>query len=379
MVWQMTRCIGRIGGFISVSMLVLTLACNPYGAGSGGSTVVDGVDICPQKGSRALTGAGATFPFPLLSAMFDEYFYLCRVRVNYQSIGSGGGIRAIQDMTVDFGASEAIMSAAQRELARGGEVLHIPFTAGAVAIVYNLSGIRSGELRLTPDVLADIYLKRITHWNDPRIAAINPGLNLPSLEIAVVHRSDGSGTTFVFTNYLSKVSEEWRETIGYATSVSWRGDIGGPGNEGVAQQVRQIPGSIGYVERAYALQTRMTWAQIQNRSGNWVEPTREAAAAAANIPDLPDNMEVLYTDTSVPDGYPIAGFAWLLVYADQRDEAKADAIARLVWWMLGEEGQAIGEALEYVPITGEANAKAKELVKKIRYQGQPVLQLAPAE
>lgn len=360
-------------GLFVLGISLVLAACGGTAGGSGGATVIDGIDVCPQKGVTALNGAGATFPFPLLSAMFDEYFQLCGTRVNYQSIGSGGGIRAVQDMTVDFGASEAIMTEAQRAQAQGGAVLHIPFTAGAVAVVYNLPGIGRGELRLTPDVLADIYLKKITRWNDPRIAAINPRLNLPNSEIAVVHRSDGSGTTFVFTNYLSKVSQEWRDSIGFATSVNWRGDIGGAGNEGVAQQVRQIQGAIGYVERAYALQTNMAWAQIRNKSGNYVEPTREASAAAANIPNLPDNMEVLYTDTEAPNGYPISGFAWLLVYVDQRDEAKADAIARLAWWMLSEDGQRVGEPLEYVPVTGQANQKAKALIKQISFQGQPVL------
>lgn len=332
------------------------------------------VDPCPQKGIKEMTGAGATFPFPLLSAMLDDYHKRCGTRVNYQSIGSGGGIRQVQAMTVDWGASEAIMNEQQRKQAKGGHVLHIPLTAGAVAPIYNLAGIPSGTLRITPDVLADIYLKKITRWNDPRLAAINPGIKLPSTDIAVVHRSDGSGTTFVFTHYLSQVSSEWKEKVGFATSVRWPGDIGGPGNEGVANQVRQIPGAIGYVERAYAIQNKLPWMQIRNKSGNFVEPTQQAAALAADVPDLPDNMEVMVTNTSHPKGYPITGFAWLLIYQNQRDEAKADAVSRMAHWIL-TDGQKHAGPLQYVPIEGIAQKKSLALVNKIQYQGKPILMM----
>ena len=189
---------------------------------------------CPTKGVKELTGAGSTFDFPLFSKMFDAYNKLCGVQVNYQSIGSGGGIRQLQQMTVDFGASDGIMTEQQLQQATGGPVLHIPVTVGAEAIVYNLPGIARGAVRITPDILADIYLKKITKWNDKRISAINPKVALPDLDIAVVHRSDGSGTTFIFTDYLSKVSKEWSDKFGTATSVDWPGDIGGAGNEGVA-------------------------------------------------------------------------------------------------------------------------------------------------
>src|ERR1051326_5372689 len=221
---------------------------------------------CPTKGVKELTGAGATFPYPLYSKMFAEYVKACNVKVNYQSIGSGGGIRQLQELTVDFGASDGIMDDKQKADAKGGAVLHIPTVAGATAVVINLPGIQSGQLKLTPDLLADIYLKKITNWNDKRIAAANAGVKLPDLTIAVVHRSDGSGTTFIFTNYLSKVSTEWKDKVGFATSVNWPGDVGGKGNEGVANSVKQIPGAIGYVELAYAKQNNMAWAQIQNRA-----------------------------------------------------------------------------------------------------------------
>jgi phosphate transport system substrate-binding protein len=330
------------------------------------------IDPCPQKGIKEMTGAGATFPFPLLSAMLDDYHKRCGTRVNFQSIGSGGGIRQVQVMTVDWGASEAIMNDQQRKQAKGGNVLHIPFTAGALAITYNLSGIKSETLKITPDILADIYLKKITKWNDPRLTKLNPDIKLPNSDIAVVHRSDGSGTTFVFTHYLTQVSSEWKEKVGFATSVRWPGDIGGPGNEGVANQVRQIPGAIGYIERAYAIQNKMPWMQLRNKSGNFVVPTQKAAALAADIPELPDNMEVMVTDTSHKEGYPITGFAWLLIYENQQNEAKADAVSRMAYWML-TEGQKHAGPLQYVPIQGIAQKKSLALVGKIQYQGKPVL------
>lgn len=327
---------------------------------------------CPTGGVKELTGAGATFPYPLYSKMFSEYNRLCNVKVNYQSIGSGGGIRQLQELTVDFGASDGIMDEKQRSEAKAGAVLHIPVVAGAEAIVYNLPGVQGAHLKLTPEVLASIYLKSINNWNDNRIKALNPSLKLPDLTIAVVHRSDGSGTTFIFTNYLSKVSPEWKEKVGFATSVNWPGDVGGKGNEGVANSVKQIPGAIGYVELAYAKQNNMAWAQLRNRAGTYLEPTLESAALAADQPNLPDNMEVMVTDSSNPKAYPIIGFTWLLVYEDQKDEAKGDAVARLAWWMI-HEGQQYAVPLEYAPLKGAALKKAENLVKKLKVNGRPVL------
>ncbi len=327
---------------------------------------------CPTKGVKELTGAGATFPYPLYSKMFAEYVKACGVKVNYQSIGSGGGIRQLQELTVDFGASDGIMDDKQKAEAKNGAVLHIPTVAGAEAIVYNLPGIQRGQVKLTPDVLADIYLKKIKNWNDARIKAINPGLNLPGTDIAVVHRSDGSGTTFIFTNYLSKVSLEWKGKVGFATSVNWPGDIGGKGNEGVANSVQQIPGAIGYVELAYAKQNNMAWAQLKNKSGVYLEPSLDSAALAADQPNLPDNMEVMVTDSANPKAYPITGFTWLLVYENQTDPAKADAVAQLAWWMI-HEGQQYALPLDYAPLKGSALKKAEALVKKIKARGKPVL------
>lgn len=327
---------------------------------------------CPTKGTKELTGAGATFPYPLYSKMFSEYDKACGVKVNYQSIGSGGGIQQLKELTVDFGASDGIMDEKQRAEAKGGAVLHIPTVAGAEAIVFNLPGIKRSQLKLTPDVLADIYLKKINNWNDKRITAANPGVKLPDLTIAVVHRSDGSGTTFIFTNYLSKVSPQWKDKVGFATSVNWPGDVGGKGNEGVANSVKQIPGAIGYVELAYAKQIDMAWAQIQNKAKKYLDPSLEGAAAAADVANLPDNMEVLITDSSNPNAYPISGFTWLLVYEDQTNEAKADAVAQMTWWML-HEGQKFALPLDYAPLKGAAVKKAEALVKKIKVNGAPAL------
>lgn len=321
-----------------------------------------------------LNGAGATFPYPLYSKWFNEYYKLTGVKVNYQSIGSGGGIRQITENTVDFGASDGIMTAEQQAKAESlnGPILHIPMTSGAVAVVYNIAGINSGQLKLTGDILADIYLKKITKWNDPAITALNPALNLPDTAIAVVHRSDGSGTTYIFTNYLSKVSQEWKDKVGNAVSVSWPGDIGGQGNEGVAGQVRQIPGAIGYVELAYALQNNMTYATLKNAAGNYTTPSLAATTAAAEGVTLPDDMKVMLTNSTNPNAYPIVGFTWILVYENQTDKAKGEALVKMLWWAI-HDGQQYTEALDYARLAGTAVAKAENQILSIKYQGQPLL------
>jgi phosphate transport system substrate-binding protein len=329
-------------------------------------------EACPKMGVKELTGAGSTFDFPLFSKMFDEYNKLCGVKVNYQSIGSGGGIRQLQQMTVDFGASDGIMTAQQLEQAKGGPVLHVPVTVGAEAVVYNLPDIPRAAIKLTPDVLADIYLKKITKWNDQHITSLNPGVKLPDLDIAVVHRSDGSGTTFIFTDYLSKVSKEWADKIGTATSVNWPGDIGGAGNEGVANQVRQIPGAIGYVELAYAMQNKMPWALMRNKAGVYLEPSLEGAAAAADVADLPDDMKIMIPNSANPKAYPISGFSWVLLYENGKDNAKTDAVAHLAWWMI-HDGQKYSAPLLYAPLEGAAVKKAENLLKKITVEGKPAL------
>ncbi len=329
-------------------------------------------DACPKMGVKELTGAGSTFDYPLFSKMFDAYNKLCGVKVNYQSIGSGGGIRQLQEMTVDFGATDGILTDQQLAQAKGGPILHIPVTAGAVTVSYNLAGISSGTLKITPDVLADIYLKKIKKWNDQRITSLNPGVKLPDLDIAVVHRSDGSGTTFIFSNYLSKVSKEWADKVGFATSVNWPGDIGGAGNEGVANQVKQIPGAIGYVELAYAVQNHIPWVKMRNKAGVYLDPSLEGAAAAADVADLPDDMKALITDSANPKAYPISGFSWMIVYENGKDKAETDAVAHLAWWMI-HDGQKFSGPLLYAPLEGAAVKKAENLLKKITVDGKPAL------
>jgi len=331
---------------------------------------------CPPAGSAsALTGAGATFPGPLYSKWIDAFGKACNTQINYQAIGSGGGIKQITEKTVDFGASDGIMTPEQEAAANeaGGPILHIPMASGAVAVVFNLSGIQSGQLKLSPDVLADIYLKKIPKWNDPRITALNAGLNLPDTDVAAVHRADGSGTTFIFTDYLSKVSPEWKAKVGSGTSVSWPGDIGGEKNAGVAAQVAQIPGAIGYVELAYAIQNNLTWAAMRNKSGKFVEPGLEATSAAAEGIPLPDDMKVLLTDSENPNAYPIVGFTWILVYQNQPDKAKGQTLVYYLWWSI-HDGQTFTKDLLYAPLSAEAVKKAETEIGSITHQGQPLLQ-----
>ena len=352
-----------------------TTVAQPTTSGAAASPVA--ASPCPPAGAATtLDGAGATFPFPLYSKWVDEFDKQCNVQINYQSIGSGGGIRQITAKTVDFGASDGIMNDEQTAAAEaaGGPILHVPMTAGAVAVVLNLPGVENGQLKLTPDVLAGIYLKEITRWDDPRVAADNPDVDLPSTDIAVVHRSDGSGTTFIFTNYLSKVSQQWADGVGFATSVEWPGDIGGEGNEGVANQVRQIPGAIGYVELAYAVQNDLPWAAVQNKSGRFVEPGLEATTAAAVGVTLPDDMKVLLTDADNPDAYPIVGFTWVLAYVSQTDRAKGEALVYYLWWSI-HDGQQFSTDLLYAPLSPEAVTKAEAEIESISYQGQPLLQV----
>ncbi|MHB8085611.1 MAG: phosphate ABC transporter substrate-binding protein PstS [Dehalococcoidia bacterium] len=360
--------------FVVLAALVLAAAvlvsCSP----AAPSTAPSSTQTPAPAPSVNLTGAGATFPAPLYSKWFDEYNKLTGVKINYQPIGSGGGISQITEGTVDFGASDGIMTDNQTATAEAkhGHILHIPMTSGSVAICYNLAGIGSGQLKLTGDVLANIYLKKITKWNDPAIAALNPDLKLPAMAIAVVHRSDGSGTTYIFTNYLSKVSPDWNSQIGNATAVKWPGDIGGQGSAGVAGQVQQVPGAIGYVELAYAIQNKIPWAKMKNAAGNYIEPSLAATTAAAVGVTLPDNMKVMLTNSSNPDAYPIAGFTWILAYQNQTDKAKGDALVKMLWWAI-HDGQQYNQALTYASLAPEAVSKAENEVLSIQYQGQPLM------
>jgi phosphate transport system substrate-binding protein len=323
--------------------------------------------------AASLSGAGATFPQPLYTKWFDVYNQQFNIRVNYQGIGSGGGIQQITTGTVDFGASDAIMTADQQTAAEaaGGPILHIPMTSGATAMAVNIPGIASGQLKLSGEVLANIYLGKITRWNDPAVTALNSGMNLPNIPIATVHRSDGSGTTFIFTNYLSKVSDEWKTKVGNATSVNWPGGIGGQGSAGVAGAVQQTPGAIGYVELAYAKQNKIAWAAIKNAAGNFKEPSLEATTAAASGIALPDDMKIMITNSTNPDAYPIAGFTWILAFANQKDQAKGLALVNMLWWA-EHDGQQYAAPLDYGALSSDAVKKAEAEILSIKYQGQPL-------
>jgi len=351
--------------------LVLLLATGIAGC----TSTAPATPPAPVTQAPSLNGAGATFPLPLYTKWFDEYYKITGVKINYNGIGSGGGIKAVTDGTVDFGGSDGIMTDEQVAAAEAahGPILHIPMTSGAVAVIYNLEGIGPGQLRLTGDVLADIYLKKITKWNDPRLTAINPGVSLPDADIAVVHRSDGSGTTFIFTDYLAKVSDEWQAEVGSATSVNWPGDIGGEKNAGVAGQVKQVPGAIGYVELAYATQNNISFALLENAAGNYVAPSLEATTRATEGVSLPDDMKIMITNSPNPDAYPIAGFTWILAYVNQTDQAKGLALVNMLWWAI-HDGQEYSAALDYAPLSGGAVAKAEQQILSIQYQGQPLRQ-----
>jgi phosphate transport system substrate-binding protein len=320
----------------------------------------------------ALNGAGGTFPAPLYSQWFSTYASVTGVQVNYQAVGSGAGITAITNNTVDFGASDAIMTSAQVTAAQaaGGPLLTIPTTMGAVAIAYNLVTLGAGQqLKLTGPVLANIYLKNITYWDDAAISGLNPGLNLPHAAIAVVHRSDSSGTSYIFTNYLSQVSQQWSTQVGTATSVNWPGDVGGSGTAGVAADVQQIGGSIGYIELAYAVQNNIPYALMQNSSGNYIAPSVASASAAADGVTLPANMLIMITNSSNPTAYPITGFTWLLVYQNQTNQVKGQELVNLLWWIL-TSAQKYNNALTYPMLPASAVTIAEAEVNSIAYNGQ---------
>ena len=331
------------------------------------------ITTTPPAQAVSLDGAGATFPNPLYSLWFSKYFTLTGVKVNYQSVGSGAGITAITNGTVNFGASDGLLTQAQLDAAQAayGTLATIPMTAGAEAIIYNISGIATEQLKLTGEVLANIYLGIITKWNDTAIAALNPGLTLPNAAIAVVHRSDGSGTTNIFTNYLDKISTQWHSQVGTANSVNWPTGIGASGNAGVAGSVQQTPNSIGYVELAYAIENKLAYAQLKNASGAYILPSVASATAAANGVTLPDNMRVMVTNSSDPAAYPIVGFTWILVYTNQTDKAKGTALVNMLWWAI-HDGQKDCAGLNYAQLSSAAVAKAEVLVKSIKYQGQPL-------
>jgi phosphate transport system substrate-binding protein len=318
----------------------------------------------PVMGQTTLNGAGATFPYPMYSKWFSEYNKLhSDVQINYQSIGSGGGIRQVLNGTVDFGASDGPMSDEQLAQAKT-KILHIPTVLGAVVPAYNVPGI-SGEIKFTPEALAGIFLGKVQKWNDPAITQSNPGVNFPDKPIIVIYRSDGSGTTFIFTDYLSKISKDWSNTVGKGTSIKWPIGMGGKGNEGVAGQIRQLQGSVGYVELVYAVENKIAYGSIKNAAGNFVKASLDAVTeAAASSPKMPADFRVSITNAPGKTAYPISSFTWLLIPVQAKDPKKGKIIADFLDWMVSD-GQKMTSQLSYAPLPQNVVEKVKAAIKQI--------------
>ncbi len=332
--------------------------------------------------SGAIAGAGATFPNPIYQQWLVDYNKVFpAIKISYDSIGSGGGVKQITANTVQFGGSDAPLKPEERtaaQQANGTEVLHIPTVFGAVVPAYNLSGV-SAKLNFTPDILGGIFAGKITRWNDPAITAANPGVSLPAIDITVVHRADGSGTTNVFTGYLTKVSQVWRDTLGANSAgkeVAWPVGLGGQGNEGVTATVTQTPGAIGYIELAYAIQNNVSFGKVQNSSGNFIDASLASVTAAANLSTIPTDLTFSSTNTDAPDGYPIANATWLLVYRDQQkvsdNQARSQALVHFLLWVL-DKGEAEAPALDYAPLPDALRAAALKMVGTISWGGVPIV------
>lgn len=351
------RSVRLVAWFTAVLVLVGSIACN----GGGGS-----------NGTVSLQGAGASFPSPLYQKWLSEYGNLHpNMRIDYQSIGSGGGIKQLKEQTVDFGASDAPLKDEDMK-SFSGEVVHIPTVLGAVVITYNLAGL-SNSLRFSSDVIVDIYLGKIKKWNDARIAADNPGVTLPANDIVVVHRSDGSGTSAVFTDFLAKISPEWKEKVGAGVAPSWPIGIGGKGNEGVTGQVKNTPNTIGYVELVYAVQNKLPVAHVKNQSGSFIEPTVDAVTAAADAfaASTPDDLRVSITNAPGAQSYPISSYTYILVYKDQKDAAKGKALVDFLWWGI-HDGERYAKELQYAPLPADIVKRAEGKIKTITHGGSPL-------
>ena len=359
------------GGTLSQSPAGSTGASAP--ASAGGSATAD-----------QLNGAGSTFIFPLLSKMGDTYYQKTGVKLNYQSIGSGGGIKAWTENTVDFGASDAFLQDSEIQAAAGnGEPVEIPATFGAVVVAYNLPGL-AASLKMTPDIIAGLFDGRITTWNDPAIAAANAGVSLPDTAVSIVHRSDGSGTTSIFTTYLSAVSDEWVQKVGAGDktksagkTVEWPTGLGASGNEGVTQGINQTEGGVGYIELAYALQNKIPFADVQNKSGKFVTPSLDSVKAAADLPSYPSDLRFNLVNTDAADGYPITGTTWLIVYKDLSkvlsDKTRATALVSFLWWAI-HDGQSLAAPLYYGSLPDSLLKQDEAAVKSINWAGEQLLQ-----
>jgi len=353
--------------FIASMVTALSLvSCGGGGSGASGTDSTGSSD-------DALLGAGSSFDYILFSKQFSEYNKANGLKVNYQSVGSGAGISQLTNKTVDFGASDATMNGKQ-DSALSSPAIHIPITAGAVALSYNLPDVKD-TLNLTPDLIAGMFLGTITKWNDPKIAAANKGVKLPATAILIAHRSDGSGTTNIFTTYLAKVSADWNTKVGKGSAVNWPTGIGGKGSEGVSGTVKQTPGAIGYVEMSYAIQNKIPFARVQNKAGNFITPTIASVTAAANV-QIPPDSKVSLTNTDAPDGYPISGFSWVIIYKEQkyndRSLDRATKLLKLLSWMI-HDGQQYSGALNYAPLSPAAVNVGDAILKSATYDGKPIL------
>jgi phosphate transport system substrate-binding protein len=335
------------------------------------------------KADGQLNGAGSTFIFPLLSKMGGDYSTKCGVKLNYQSIGSGGGIKQWQQNTVDFGASDAYLGDADiQAAAANGEPVEIPVTFGAVVVAYNLKGL-TAPIKMDAAVIAGLFDGKITSWSDPAIAALNPGVTLPSTDVSVVHRSDGSGTTSIFTTYLTKASPDWVTVVGggdatksAGKTVDWPTGLGASGNEGVTQGINQTDGGVGYIELAYALQNHIPFADVQNKSGTFITPSLASLSAAADLPTYPADLRFNLADTAAPQGYPISGTTWIIVYKDLskvlKSQDRANALVDFLWWAI-HEGQADAAPLNYGSIPASLLTQDEAAVRSLNWAGQPLL------
>jgi phosphate transport system substrate-binding protein len=351
------------------ALLLLLMACrgsDPATAGDAGGAAT------PTSGEAvALNGSGASFPNPLYAKWIKEYEAQQKgVKINYQAVGSGAGIKAITDKTVDFGASDAPMN--DEQIGKAGKIVHIPTTLGAVVVTYNVKDAPE-NLKVSPEVLAGIFLGEIKSWNDAKLKELNPDAKLPDQPIRVAYRSDGSGTTAVFTDYLSKVSPAFKDKVGPGTTVKWAVGTGAKGNDGVTNQVKQTPGAIGYVELAYARQTKLPVMSVKNKAGKMIEPTLEAISAAAAGVALPDDLRVSIANAESEAAYPISAFTYVLVYEDTPDARKGQALANFLWWGI-HDGQKLGAALHYAALPAEVVAKAEAKLKSLKAGGKPALE-----
>jgi phosphate transport system substrate-binding protein len=349
--------------FIILLSAIMIVSCNSSGKKSG------------NAGKKLnITAAGATFPMPFYNTAFRKYSESSGIELTYGGIGSGGGIRSLADKVVDFGATDAFLS--DKELADfQSEVVHIPTCLGAVVIAYNLPGVE--KLKLTPAVLESIFLGNIKKWNDDAIRNINPGISLPDLNITVVYRSDGSGTTYIFSDYMSKVSSVWAGKIGTGKALNWPAGIGAKGNPGVAGTISQTKGAIGYIGSEYAFAQKIRYASVQNSAGQFIDPDISSVSAAARTA-IPQDTRIMVTNSPDPQAYPISGFTWIILYKEQsyggRTREQAAAIVNFLEWLTGKEGQAIAESVNYAPLPSDVSETVKNILGTITYNGEPVRQ-----